>query len=126
MSVTFIGLTQSLAIARALGFHVRDSGLLDSALARPSSAMFGVEAYPELEHKAAALMSSLAQNHPLFDGNKPFAWVVTLTFLELNGRVIEMPDDVAFDFVLDVARSRLDLDAIAALFVEHTAPLMED
>ena len=32
--------------------------------------MFGVEAYPDLFAKAAALMSSLAQNHPFFDGNK--------------------------------------------------------
>ncbi|MCG7413095.1 MULTISPECIES: type II toxin-antitoxin system death-on-curing family toxin [Microbacterium] len=92
---------------------MRDVGLLSSAVARPESSMFGVEAYPDLFVKAAALFSSLAQNHPFFDGNKRFAWVATLTFLELNGVVIDMTTDSAFELVLSVAQSRLDLDAIA-------------
>jgi death on curing protein len=111
---TFLELPQGLAVAKSLGFHVRDSGLLASALARPAAGMFGVDAYPELELKAAALFSSLAQNHPLFDGNKRFAWVLTLTFLEMNGAAVEMPTDEAFELVLAVAQSALELQEIAA------------
>lgn len=109
----YLDLPQAAAIAADMGLHVRDVGLLSSAVARPESSMFGLEAYPDLFVKAAALFSSLAQNHPFFDGNKRFAWVATLTFLELNGVVIDMTTDSAFELVLNVAQSRLDLDAIA-------------
>lgn len=119
----YVELPHAMGVISALGLHVRDIGLLSSALARPASSMFGVEAYPELEMKAAALISSLSQNHPLFDGNKRFSWVLTLTFLELNGIRIEMPNDEAFDFVLAVAQSRLELEEIAEQFRAHTRRL---
>ncbi|MFB7892024.1 type II toxin-antitoxin system death-on-curing family toxin [Microbacterium sp. NPDC056044] len=111
----YLRLPEAAAIAADMGLHVRDLGLLSSALARPESAMFGVEAYPDLFAKAAALMSSLAQNHPFFDDNKRFSWVATLTSLELNDAIVEMPTDVAFEFVLNVAQSRLDVAEIAEI-----------
>ncbi|GAA1922043.1 hypothetical protein GCM10009775_13110 [Microbacterium aoyamense] len=112
----YLELPQAAAIAADMGLHVRDLGLLSSALARPSSSMFGIEAYVDIFDKAAALMSSLAQNHPFFDGNKRFSWVATLTFLELNGHVVVMSTDDAFELVLDVAQSRLEVLEIAARF----------
>ena len=115
----YIELPHAVGMIEALGLHVRDLGLLSSALARPSSSMFGTEAYPDLYLKAAALMSSLGQNHPLFDGNKRFSWVATLTFFEFNGVRIDMPTDEAFDLVLAVAQSRLDLGEIAEIFRTH-------
>jgi death-on-curing protein len=50
--------------------EVRDYGLLESALARPQSTVFGEDAYPGLHEKAAALLHSLVSNHALIDGNK--------------------------------------------------------
>lgn len=117
--IRYIELPQAVGILDALGLRVRDIGLLSSALARPASAMFGVEAYPEIEVKAAALMSSLAQNHPLYDGNKRFCWILTLTFLELNGIRIDMETTTAFDLVLATAQSRLELREIAEVFAAH-------
>ncbi|MFS0894605.1 type II toxin-antitoxin system death-on-curing family toxin [Microbacterium sp. 179-I 3D3 NHS] len=113
-------LPQAMGILQDLGLHVRDIGLLSSALARPSSSMFGVEAYPELEVKAASLLSSLSQNHPLSDGNKPFSWVATLTFLELNGVRIDIDIDTAFSLVLNTAQSKTTLDEIADAFRAHS------
>lgn len=109
----------ALAAADHLGLHIRDRGLLFSALARPAASAFGEDAYPELELKAAALLQSLARNHPLFDGNKRFSWYLTLAFLRLNGFGVEMPTDTAFDLILDVARGELDLDASAAVLRAH-------
>lgn len=109
----YLDLPDAGVIAADMGLHVRDLGLLSSALARPESAMFGVEAYPDLFTKAAALMSSLAQNHPFFDGNKRFSWVATLTFLELNGHVVDMPTDEAFELVVSTAQGRIDVAEIA-------------
>jgi death-on-curing protein len=117
----FIELPHAVGVLDALGLHVRDIGLLSSALARPSSSMFGVEAYPELELKAAALLSSLSQNHPLFDGNKRFSWVLTLTFLEMNGVVIDMDTDAAFALILRTAQSAVDLPEIADAFRRNRA-----
>lgn len=115
----YVELPQAVGILDALGLHVRDIGLLASALARPASSMFGVEAYPQLEVKAASLFSSLSQNNPLFDGNKRFSWVLTMTFFELNGVVVDMDTDVAFDLVLRAAQSEMTLDEIADLFRAH-------
>ena len=64
---------------------VRRHGLLESALARPQASVFGQDAYPELEHKAAALLHSLARNHALVDGNKRLALAATLAFLASTG-----------------------------------------
>jgi death-on-curing protein len=117
----FLEPEDALAAAQHLGFHIRDEGLLFSALARPAASAFGVDAYPELERKAAALLHSLARNHPLFDGNKRFAWYLTLAFLRLNEHRILMPTDTAFDLVLGVARGDLELDAAAAVIRDHLA-----
>jgi death-on-curing protein len=110
---------QAVAAADRLGFHIRDEGLLFSALARPAASAFGTDAYSSIELKAAALMSSLAQNHALFDGNKRFSWYLTLAFLHLNGFSVVMDTDEAFDFVLAVAQGQLDLPEIAATLRAH-------
>ncbi len=54
-------------IAVCLGHEpeVRDWGLLESALARPRTMVFGVEVYDDLWTKAGALMHSLVSNHAL-------------------------------------------------------------
>lgn len=120
--IRYLHLPQAVAIAADMGLHLRDIGLLSSAIARPESAMFGVDAYPELPEKAAALFSSLAQNHPFFDGNKRFSWVATLTFLELNGLRVDMPVDAAFELVLAVAQGQTALDEIADALRRHSVP----
>lgn len=119
----YLELPQALGVAQSLGFHVRDRGLLASALARPAASMFGEDAYTTLDLKAAAIFSSLAQNHTLFDGNKRFSWIMTATFLVMNGYKLTMATAEAFDFVLAVAQSKLELDEIAAVIAAHVAPV---
>ena len=84
----YLSLRQAMIIAQAAvgpDVKVADPGLLASALARPAMSVFGDDAYPSLERKAAALMESLARNHTLVDGNKRLAWTSTVAFLRLNG-----------------------------------------
>ena len=79
---------QALRIARtAVGgpIEVRDIGLLESAVHRPRASVLGQDAYPDLFTKAAALLHSLAGNHPLVDGNNRLAWLATYVFLAKNG-----------------------------------------
>ncbi|MEW1629977.1 type II toxin-antitoxin system death-on-curing family toxin [Streptomyces sp. NPDC089173] len=87
---------------------VRDAGLLESAVHRPSAAMFGEEAYPDQIDKTAALLQSLAVNHPLFDGNKRTAWLSCVTFLAMNGVDLRPDIDAAERLVIDVATGATD------------------
>lgn len=87
---------------------VRDAGLLESAAHRPSAAMFGEEAYPDVVDKAAALLQSLAINHPLFDGNKRTAWLSCMTFLAMNGVDLRPDIDAAERLVIAVATGEMD------------------
>jgi death-on-curing protein len=94
---------------------VRDHGLLASAAARPQASAFGTDAYPGLHLKAAALLHSLARNHPLVDGNKRLAWLATYVFLEINGSPPVATQDDVFELVMAVAAGTLeDLEKIAA------------
>lgn len=94
---------------------VRDVGLLESALARPQTTLFGEDAYPDLHTKAAALLHSLAGNDALIDGNKRLAWAATAVFLDINGHPVETTDDDVVEFVLAVAAGELtELPGIAA------------
>ncbi|MFJ7158042.1 type II toxin-antitoxin system death-on-curing family toxin [Streptomyces sp. NPDC101118] len=88
---------------------VRDLGLLSSAVHRPQSQMFGVEAYTDLFEKAGALLQSLAVNHPLVDGNKRMAWMSTVVFLDFNGfEMLGVDQDAAYKLVIEVASGVLD------------------
>lgn len=112
--IRYLSLEDLLQLTVDLGAGpVRDAGLLESASARPRTTVFGEDAYPTLELKAAALLHSVCNNHALVDGNKRLAWLAATVFLDLNGRVVEMPDDQAFDLVMAVAEGRLDVPEIA-------------
>lgn len=115
----FLELDDALQAVARLGFHLRDAGLLASALARPATTLFGSDAYATLELKAAALLESVARNHPLVDGNKRLAWTLTVLFLWINGYRHDMPTDTAFDLVLGVARGELELPEAAEILRAH-------
>ena len=98
---------------------LRDSGLLASGAARPAMSVFGDDAYPSFAEKAAALLHSLARNHPLVDGNERLAWAATRTFCLLNGRDLRYTVDDAEAFVLAVAAGNLDVAQIADWIATH-------
>jgi len=124
--VIYLTLPELMHVAeRTLGpeVPVRDHGLLESALARPQATAFGVDAYPSLEQKAAALLHSLARNHALVDGNKRVALGATIAFLGLNGRRLTLSNEEAYTLVMDVASGRLeDVSGIAELIKAGTGP----
>lgn len=103
--------------SEALGMRliVGDEGLLQAAVGRPQASAFGKDAYPTVWDKAAALMHSIATNHPFVDGNKRAAWTATWLFLGVNGHL--MPTDYNVDdaeqLVLDVATGAMDWRKLA-------------
>jgi len=115
----YLELDDALHVVQRLGFYFRDAGLLASALARPATTVFAADAYPELELKAAALLESLARNHPLIDGNKRTAWTLSILFLWINGFQHDFGTDAGFDLVVGVAEGRIELEESAAVIRAH-------
>lgn len=100
----FLTTEDLLALAADLNVGpVRDLGLLESAAHRPTTSLFGSDAYETLFLKAAALLDSVVNNHALVDGNKRLGWLATVVFLDVNGVWIEAPDDAAYELVIAVA-----------------------
>ncbi len=98
---------------------IRDVGLLGSAAARPRTTAFGVDAYPDLWTKAAALLHSIVNNHPLVDGNKRLGWLATAVFLELNGSsVAGASNDAVFELVFGIAATDQTVESISAALQE--------
>jgi death-on-curing protein len=99
---------------------LRDMGLLQSALAMPSSG-FGEEYFhKELYEMAAAYLFHLVKNHPFVDGNKRVGFVASYIFLRLNGIVVTA-DEVSYEKItLEVAQGQADKPRIAAFFRKHS------
>ena len=98
---------------------VRDAGLLAAAAGRPQVTVFGEDAYPTFNEKAAALMHSLVRNHALVDGNKRLAWAATRIFCILNGRDLTYSVDEAEHLMLAAASGDLDVPELAQWISEH-------
>jgi death-on-curing protein len=66
---------------------LRDTGMLDSALARPAT----LYSYGETDifRLAAAYAFSLVRNHPFVDGNKRTAFLASYIFLWVNGHTVD-------------------------------------
>jgi death-on-curing protein len=120
---TYLDLQDALYVIRALGFYVKDVGLLDSALARPRTSVFGEDAYSSLEMKAAALAHSVAKNHALIDGNKRTTWALMVAFLFQNGFKHNFSEDEGFAFVLGIATDEITLDQAAEIIQSHLVRL---
>lgn len=121
--VEFLDLDDVLDLARRLLGDpppVRDLGLLNSAVARPSTSVGGEDAYDSIWRKAAALLQSIVGNHALVDGNKRLGWLATAVFLEINdASVVGATNDDVYDFVIAIASGEIrTVDEIAAR-LEH-------
>ena len=112
MTYVYLDSEDVLAVAAAAvddqDIVVRDLGLLESAVHRPSAAMFGQEAYTDLFDKAAALLQSLAVNHPFIDGNKPTAWISCMVFLAMNQVQLRPDIDEGERLVIAVATGQME------------------
>lgn len=122
MIVAYLSATQVLALhAEQLRRYggaagVRDRGSLQAALARPAMTFDGEDLYGDLAAKAAALMHSLALNHPFVDGNKRVAAHAALLFVTMNGEEFTASPDEVVETTLAVASGRLTVEALAIWF----------
>ena len=98
---------------------LRDLGALESALMRPQ-----IGYYDSLIEEAAALMESLAMNHPFVDGNKRVAFFVTDAFLRMNGHSVDCDNQEAYDYFMGLFDTNsFRFAELAAWLTENVQPL---
>ena len=120
-NIDYLRVEDLLDIAEGIVTNVaiRDYGALAAAAARPASTVFGQDAYPRFEDKAAALLHSLVRNHLLVDGNKRLAWSAMRVFCLMNGRALSYSIDEAEHMMLKAAAGHLDVVETSQWLVAH-------
>lgn len=106
-----------LTVADVLGMHtvlmkryggalgVRDPGALEADLFRPQTGY-----YKDIAAEAAALIESLAINHPFVDGNKRIAFAAADVFLRINGwRLQRAPTQIHAEMMQMFDEGTLDI-----------------
>ena len=118
-----------LTVADVLGMHtvlmqryggspgLRDPGALESALFRPQTGY-----YDDIVAEAAALMESLAINHPFVDGNKRVGHAAMETFLVLNGFDLSPPVSEQEELMLALAGGSLSREGLLRWVDAHIRP----
>ena len=115
--IDYLELADILKLGREIiaDFRVREIGLLESAVARPKTYVFGEDAYPTFAQKAATLLHSIARNHALIDGNKRLAWSAARLFCLMNDLDIKMKQDKAYEMVVGVAAGQIEMDELVKI-----------
>ena len=93
---------------------LRDRGALDSAAAQPRMTFGGIELYPSLEEKAAALCFSLVSSHAAMEA-----------FLMSNGHEVAAPIDDAEHTMLKLAAGEISREELVA-WIRRNLVALED
>ena len=102
------------------GSHgVRDIGLLQSIIVKPSAQFGGKELYSGVFRKAAVLLESIANYHVFVDGNKRTAFTATAYFLHINGYELTATNKAVEKTIISVATKHINLDALEAWIEKH-------
>lgn len=103
------------------GSHgVRDINALESALKRPFQTFEGVDLYPSIFEKAAALVESILVNHPFIDGNKRTGYGLVRIYLGLYGIEISASIDNRYELIINIASGTMRFEDIVTWLKHHT------
>lgn len=119
----WVGADEASAINRllvaqfgGLDAGVRDQNLLQAALARPLNKWHYDEPKPDLFVLAAAYAFGIAKGHAFHDGNKRAAYVIAVTFLELNGVICAPTQSDIVESMVALAEGTLGESDLAEWF----------
>ena len=100
---------------------LRDPGALESALLRPQLGY-----YNDFLEEAAALIESLAMNHPFLDGNKRTAFYTTDVLLRMNGQFIDCDNQDTYEFFMQLFDTHsFRFDQLHEWLERHIKPLVQ-
>lgn len=110
----------SLLIKQSGGIHgIRDNNLLESAVQAPFQTFGGEELYPTIQKKAVCLCFGLVNNHSFIDGNKRIGILAMMTFLELNGMLVECSDKELIQLGLGIASDAINQKELVSWIINH-------
>lgn len=126
ISLAELALIHEQVIGKTGGMQgIINPGGLESALDRPFTAFGGVDLFPDIVSKTAALIHSVVMFHPFIDGNKRTALVAADVCLRLNGFRLVPSDDVE-PFFWSVARGEQEIEAIVNWLTKHIEQWQEE
>ena len=99
---------------------IRDEGLLDSALNAPFQSFDEKDIYRTIQAKAARLGFSLVNNHAFLDGNKRIGILTMMTFLEINGIILECSSQELTDLGFGLASNKIDYKELLDWIINHS------
>lgn len=101
---------------------IRDSGLLDAAVAMPMQSFGGEYLHEGVAAMAAAYLFHICQAHAYVDGNKRTAALASLIFLAANG-VDPLPEAEGLEkATLDVASGAMSKGELVEWFQAQVVP----
>ena len=108
-------------IAETGGSHgLRELNLLLSAVGRPQATFVARELYPDVYHKAVALLDSLIRTHPFIDGNKRTAIAAAAIFLRQKGLHLQAGQLELERFTFGAAQAQFTLEQMVTWLRSHT------
>ncbi len=100
-------------------YGIRDTNLLESALARPIN-LWAYKQESDIVILAAAYGYALSKNHSFIDGNKRTAFMAMYTFLGLNDYKIDATEPEVVTLMLGVADSSISEEQLIRWLRTHT------
>ena len=102
-------------------YGLRDSRLLESALARPVKYWLN-EPTADIFMLAAVLGHGLTRNHSFVDGNKRVGFMAMYMFLGVNGFDLGAREPEVVDLMLQVAEGSVSETSLAEWLRQHSVP----
>jgi len=97
---------------------IRDTGLIESAVARPINRWM-YEPGADLADLAAAYAFGLAKKHGYIDGNKRIGFLAMGAFLFINGYLLETPEPEGVIVMLELLAGQRTEEDLASWIRDH-------
>ena len=101
---------------------LRDPVALAMCAEKPMAAFGGKEMYPTVFLKAAALLESIARNHPFVDGNKRTAFLAALAVVEHNGHTTSFAQKDIEETMVKIVTEKLPIEEVAQWIEKNSIP----
>jgi death on curing protein len=112
------------------GNGIRDTGSLESAIARPFQTFGDEDLYPTIFEKAAVLMrgiiadhplgESLIVNHPFIEGNKRTGFFAMISLIEEDGYFLKSTQNEAYDFTIKISTGEIRFEEMVEWLKSNT------
>lgn len=101
---------------------------LEACLQKPFTHFSNRYLYWTLSHRAAVLFYTIIKNHPLENGNKRTAVILTMMFLFFNDKTLKASPDQVYELACRVADSLaaqadVQIEILKKVFNKFTVPL---